>query len=87
VEDSYDLCVFSRMVCTHVYFKSRLTEFASRHANEQLTAPEKVYRNSHPSALFRHRIMVENTFEIMKGIKIVNMQIFGPSCDSKSIDM
>ena len=43
VEDSYDLCVFSRIVCTHVYFKSRLTEFVSRHANEQLTAPERVY--------------------------------------------
>jgi hypothetical protein len=43
VEDSYDLWVFSRIVCTQVYFKSRLAEFVSRHANEQLTAPEKVY--------------------------------------------
>lgn len=42
VEDSYDLCVFGRIVCTHVHFKSRRTEFVSRHANEQLTALEKV---------------------------------------------
>ena len=42
MEDSYDLCVFGRIVCTHVHFKSRRTEFVSRHANEQLTALEKV---------------------------------------------